>query len=241
MTYDPIPGQPHHPTEEETMSVIRAVLTEAQEQTPTRKAKRTLRQPQTPSPAMTEEDLRAFVERTVDTTVRRRASDLPELEEQDLSYTAPVTPRVSRLGKLIQQARSCVATALVAVRDFRPTTRHLALVSMALLVVLRPHWFVISGVLIVGLVVGTFTLLGSDRIWHGVLAWLNRVERRNPERALRMRARLDRFACRWDAILDVFPDGMVDGLYMPDLQAMEHGEEAHIQAMSARLHRMVHE
>ncbi len=247
MTYQPIPGQSHHPSEEETMSVIRSVLTEAEEPAPSRKALRAAQKAQkmsaapmpAPAPDPKTETSRAFVEPTVDRTVRRRASDLPELEEWSDS-SAPA-PRGNRIGKVTALARGHVEPAFAALRNFRPSTRHLAIVSMALLVVVRPHWFVISGVLIVALIVGSFLILGSDRIWRGVLAWLNHVDRRDPERAMHMRVRLDRFACRWDAILDFFPDGMVDGLYMPDLQAMQNADEAHTKAMAARLDRMVHD
>ena len=138
-------------------------------------------------------------------------------------------------------AAGAASSVIARLRTFRPTLRHLALASLALLVVLRPHWFVVTGALVVALIVGAFMLFGSDRIWRMVLAHLARVEARNPDRAAVLRTRLDRFACRWDAILDFFPDGMVDGLYMPDLQAMQDGEAAHTEAMAARLERMVHE
>ncbi len=39
---------------------------------------------------------------------------------------------------------------------------------------------------------------------------------RRPKRAERMRARIDRFAMRMDAILDRLPEGWTTGLYMPD-------------------------
>ena len=247
MTYEPIPGKPHNPSEEETMSVIRSVLTELEEPAPSRKARRAERKaqafgqvnPPTPAPSSDEEQPRAFVERTMAKTERRRASDLPELNDAPVE-DAP-KPRKAQTPKTVGMIGSHLRAVAAKVRAFRPTTRHIALLSMALLVVLRPHWFVITGVLVVALFVGTFLILGSDRIWRAVIGWLNHVEVRNPDRATRLRDRLDRFACRWDAILDVFPDGMVDGLYMPDLQAMQDADEAHTQAMAARLNRMAHD
>jgi len=242
MPLEPIPGQPQHATEEETMSVIRSVLTAQDGPTPSRRETRA--QQATARAAMSgkngEKSPGAFVEHTREPNPRRRRADvLPELQEAvEPQVPAKRSMRASRSVSLVARAVSFVVDRL---RAFRPTPRHLALVSLALLVALRPHWFVVTGVLGVALIVGAFMFLGSDRIWRMVLAHLARVDGRNPARAALLRTRLDRFACRWDAILDFFPDGMVDGLYMPDLQAMQDGEEAHTAAMAARLERMVHE
>ena len=67
------------------------------------------------------------------------------------------------------------------------------------------------------------------------------MDARNPVRGVLLREHMDRFACGWDSSLDRFPDGMVDGLYMPDLQAMESAEAAHSYAMAQRLARMAHD
>lgn len=243
MKYEPIPGQAHNPSEEETMSVIRSVLTEAEEPAPSRKAIRAERKAhahkEQAATGDVENSSHAFVERAADPHTRRRATDLPELEAA--SHTSAPTPRKRRMPKGVAALGGLLSRPLSALRGFRPSAWHLALISMALVVALRPHWFVITSVLIIALVVGTFLILGADRIWRLVLTWLNHVEARNPARAARLRTRLDRFACRWDAILDVFPEGSVDGLYMPDLQAMQDADEAHLEALSARLDRMVHD
>ena len=242
MPLEPIPGQPQHATEEETMSVIRSVLTAQDDPAPSR---REIRVQQAAARATLSDrnggtSPGAFVEPTREPNPRRRRADiLPEWQEA-------VEPQVSakramRAPGSVAMATRAVSSVIARLRAFRPTPRHLALASLALLAVVRPHWFVVTGALVVALIVGSFMLLGSDRVWRMVLAHLVRVEARNADRAALLRTGLDRFACRWDAILDFFPDGMVDGLYMPDLQAMQDGEAAHTKAMAARLERMVHE
>ncbi|MEP1588335.1 MAG: hypothetical protein ABJR46_11660 [Tateyamaria sp.] len=245
MKYEPIPGQTHNPSEEETMSVIRSVLTESAEPTPSRSTTRAERKAERKTASddcITNDNtdgskLRAFVERNSETHPQRRASDLPELHPQ----VDVVEKQRFQMPKLGAAVVGFFAPMISKVRSFKPSTRLVALLSMALLVALRPHWFVITGVLVVALLVASFLMLGSQRIWRMAVGWLNRVEARDPARAERLRVSLDGFACRWDSILDVFPDGMVDGLYMPDLQAMQNAEEAHTAAVDARLNQMAQE
>lgn len=234
MKYTLMPGQPHEASEEETMSMIRSVLTE--DHTPKKKRHQTKASKQADAPADQGKmrELRAFAVRTAQPAPRRRASDLPALAKAEPEPT---------------QSRSSVRTALThpvkalygRIRGFQPTTRHIALACAALLFVLRPHWFVIGAVFSVILCVGAFLTLGADRIWRGVLRWLDRVEARNTARATRLRVRLDAFACRWDSVLDLFPDGMVDSLYMPDFQAMQQADAVHQAVVQDRLARMTQE
>ena len=234
MKYEPIPGQPQHATEEETMAVIRAVLTEDEAPKPTRKAARLARRNGRASERQT-----SFGVYGKGTRSRRRADDLPELAE--VAPDVPQTKRTLSVAPAIAGLRNMIVRLIRSVRAFRPSTRQLALVCLALLVVVRPQWFVISGLTLVACLVGAFVIFGSDRIWRGVTAYLRRVDARNPVRGVLLRERMDRFACGWDSILDRFPDGMVGGLYMPDLQAMESAEAAHSYAMAQRLARMAHD
>ena len=225
MTYTLIPGQSHDASEEETMSMIRSVLTDdidLPKEKPTRKAKAAAPQVQdAPAPE-------AFVSRTLTDAPRRRVTD-----------QAPTEPKTARTSPFSLFAP--VSRAVQSLRAFRPSTRHLAIVSVALLIVVRPHWFVIGLVLSLAIIVAAFMVLGADRIWGAILARLDRVEATDPARAQHLRTRLDRFAFRWDAVLDLFPDGMVDSLYMPDFQSAKEAEAAHIEAMGQRLDRMVQE
>jgi hypothetical protein len=234
MNYTLIPGQSHPASEEETMSMIRSVLTE--DDAPQLQVQHSKAAPQSGAAQPVRTQQRAFVERTADPAPRRRATDLPELEAAQMSARTPGF--LSRAtGGLTGKAASLVAR----VRNFQPTTRHIALASTALLIVLRPHWFVIASVFMLLLTIGAFLVFGADRIWRNVLAWLDRVEARDAARAAQLRTRLDRFACRWDSVLDLCPDGMVDSLYMPDFQAMQQAEIDHQAVVADRLTRMVQE
>ena len=131
-----------------------------------------------------------------------------------------------------------VTEAVARVLAYRPTARHLALVTLALIVVLRP-WVVVSfSLLLAGSLIGTFLFLGADRFWRKLLTVISWVGARHPQVAVDMRMALDRAALRWDAFLDRFPDGWVDGLYMPDFRALAQADELHAAAMTARLERL---
>lgn len=244
MKYTLIPGQPHAASEEETMSMIRSVLVEvpdAQEAKPSAAAAKlvagdadkvavtTISEDDRPAPE-------AFVDRTLDQAPRRRVSDLPDLAAPEKAPKGP---------GLLNRAASVMArparAAFQSARGFQPTTRHLALASAALLCVVRPHWFVIGAVLIIAVVVGAFLTLGSDRIWHTVLGRLERIKQRDPARAAELTMKLDSFACRWDSVLDLFPEGMVDSLYMPDFQSMLQADIDHQAVVADRLSRMAQE
>ncbi|MEO0380328.1 MAG: hypothetical protein AAF252_08650 [Pseudomonadota bacterium] len=245
MSYEPIPGQPQYATEEETLSVIRSVLTQDEDVASTGKQVHDAR----PASDLGDKEqidhdasgktMIAFVERTTMPHPRRRSDDLPVLADiEHITESPKKSPRRAPVSARLRQATGPLLQRFGA---FRPSTRHLALACLALAVVLRPHWFLITGVLSVACCVGLFLILGSDGVWRGVVSYLARVDARDPARGAKLRARLDRMACLWDGVLDRFPDGMVDALYMPDLQAMESAEAAHIDALDRRLDRMAHD
>lgn len=105
------------------------------------------------------------------------------------------------------------------------TRKRVALAILALIVVFRPWWIVLAVVLALFAVTGLFMGFDADRIWETVLTSLQKFEERHPERGTRLRARLDRFAERWDKLLDRMPDGMVDRLYMPDFSGRGAGAD----------------
>ncbi|WP_299695147.1 hypothetical protein [uncultured Tateyamaria sp.] len=216
--YTLMPGKPFEGTEEETLRTIRAVLTEEAAEA---KRQRT-------------EIAKAFVDRTIAMVdaPRRRATDLPKLQ-------APVEPaKPAPQTKRARLTRTLTAP-LRAAAQFRPTTRHLAFVSVLLLVVVRPHWFIVAGACIVALVLGLFLFMGAGRIWGTLLHGVELIEKSDVARGTRLRNSLDRFACRWDRLLDMLPDGMADTLYMPDFQQRSAEVEAqHAQAVADRFDRM---
>lgn len=121
------------------------------------------------------------------------------------------------------------------VRGYRPKPAHLALGAFAILVVTRP-WLVLGlTFLFLFIMVGVFLMVGYDGFWQGVMKANRWYANRRPSRAAVLHARLDRFAMRWDAVLDRFPEGTVDGLYLPDFGEMAIAEQRHDEALERRL------
>ncbi|MCZ4368120.1 hypothetical protein [Sulfitobacter dubius] len=116
----------------------------------------------------------------------------------------------------------------------RPSPRAVMLSLFALAVILRP-WLVLSVVFIaVFVTLGVFLALGYDGFWGRALALGRWYAARRPERAAALHAGLDAFAMKWDAVLDRFPEGMVDGLYLPDFGEMAAAETRHDEALDRR-------
>lgn len=121
-----------------------------------------------------------------------------------------------------------------AVRGYRPTPRHIVLAALGLLVLFRP-WLVL-GVIFLSLFVMTavFLILGYDGFWHRVMGLARWYARRRPSRAAEVHRKLDAFAMKWDAILDRFPEGSVDGLYLPDFGELATSDLRHEEALDRR-------
>lgn len=221
MTYTMMPDQTHSPTDEETMSVIRSVLTENADNTETARK---------PAKVRRTKPMLGFSPRTKYPTPRRRADDLPPLARAGTEDADK-----SRAAQLPQLLRAVTVRAL----RYRPTPRQMAFAAAALLILLRPHWVLLGLVLTVMLGLGLFLIIGPDRVWRIVMAYLRRVDLTDPDKAVSIRARLDRFACRWDGFLDLLPEGSVDGLYLPDFMGMAERDAQHTSAMAERFDRMM--
>ncbi|WP_299567718.1 hypothetical protein [uncultured Sulfitobacter sp.] len=139
--------------------------------------------------------------------------------------------RDGALGRLSDRMRASLASY-----RFRPW--YAVLAGFALLIVFRP-WLML-GVAFVGLFmgIGVYLILGYDGFWRGVIRGSRWYARRNPLRAKIIHQRLDGFAMRWDAVLDRFPEGTVDGLYLPDVSELATADARHDQAMERRLARL---
>ncbi|MFG6583699.1 hypothetical protein [Sulfitobacter sp. 1A12779] len=143
--------------------------------------------------------------------------DLPEPEGVDVEIRKP--SRRKRVAK-------------------RPPARAVILSLLALAVVLRP-WLVFGVLLVtVFVVLGVFLALGYDGFWQRAMALGRWYAARRPERAAALHARLDAFAMKWDAVLDRFPEGTVDGLYLPDFGEMAAAEARHDAALDRRFDRL---
>ena len=72
---------------------------------------------------------------------------------------------------------------------------------------------------------GAIVLFGADRTWRAVMRVFKFFVRQSPEKAHRFVKRMDRVALGWDGFLDRFPEGSVDGLYLPDFQSIQDVEK----------------
>jgi len=118
------------------------------------------------------------------------------------------------------------------------TRRRLAAIACIAIVVMYPGTVVLSGLAAIICVIGAFLLFGADRVWATVSQGLARYQKRAPKRASKLMDRLDDFAVHWDNILDRFPEGSVDALYLPDFASYEIERQERESAMDQRLDRM---
>lgn len=204
MTYTFIPGKPHPVgTEAETLSAVRSVLTEIEEET----AKpRTLfgKQPRA--------------------SKRSKAWVFAPLTESADSYAAQ-----ERLASLRHGTSPMALIRAKAASLPLPKRKHVTLAALALLVALKPFWILGFIGIVLLLIALAFMAIGGETIWRGVMLALHQLSEKDPERAVRIRRRLDRMAVKWDGFLDRLPEGSVDGLYMPDFQVLS-AEEARNEA-----------
>ena len=110
--------------------------------------------------------------------------------------------------------------------------------SLALIAVIRPLWLFTPFLLTLFAFLGAIVLFGAGRTWRAVMRVFKLFVRQSPEKAHRFAKRMDRVALRWDGFLDRFPEGSVDGLYLPDFQSIQDVEKQHDVAVDARLSRM---
>ena len=103
--------------------------------------------------------------------------------------------------------KGLVARLKSRVTGYRPKPKHLVFAALALLVLLRP-WLVVGLILLtIFLFIGVFLILGYDGFWR---------------RAMGL------------AILDRFPEGSVDGLYLPDFGDLATADKRHDEALDRR-------
>ncbi len=164
---------------------------------------------------------------------RRKADMFPQVADE-----ATPEPEVAE-PKALSRVKSAISTRVDAVKaqvlGYRPTAKHAIWVAFALLVVFRP-WLVVATLLLTIFIIGgVFLTLGYDRFWQKSMALGHWYARRRPQRSARLHKKLDNFAMRWDAILDRFPEGTVDALYMPDFGELAAADARHDAAMERRL------
>lgn len=162
----------------------------------------------------------------------RRSIEGPTVEPIE---KAIYVDRAPRRGSVLQGVASRLAPLKARVTGYRPPRKHIVWAALALVVFLRPGLVFMLALLAVLTVLAAFLFLGYDGFWRGVMGIGHRYARLRPARAAQMRARLDRFAVRFDAFLDRFPEGTVDGLYLPDFGQLAAADDKHDAAMRRRL------
>jgi len=178
--------------------------------------------------------------RTAPEPERRAAQAFPDLAES--------APAKHRKKSMLQRSKSKVAVRQAKtaepgridaiktqVKGYRPTPRHILLASAALLIVFRP-WFVVGLLVLALLALGlVFLVLGYDGFWLRAMGAARWYANRHPDRAEELNRKFDTFAMKWDAFLDRFPEGTVDGLYLPDLGDMAKRDARHEEALDRRM------
>lgn len=176
--------------------------------------------------------------RSVLTEPAEVAAPVPKIErEPRIRSTIDPQPTATVAAEAPADAKPSLVERVRGVA-FRPSRKMVFWGVMALLVILRPHVFVIGAIVALFVIGGAFAVFGGDAVWGGAMRCFTRFANIAPTRAARLAKRMDTFALRWDALLDRFPDGSVDGLYLPDFQAQTKADEHHAAVMSERLARM---
>ena len=203
MNYTLLPGKSYPAgTEAETLSAVRSILTEVEEMAPP--PRKSLFGSSRQEPRVSKAN---------------RFAPLTNAEQAE-----EAAAKKSRVRAAMPQISALKTKAVAKIKR-----KHLVYAALAALVYFRPMWVLLFVVLSLFLAAAIFFLIGGEKIWRGVMLALHRVSDRDPERAVRIRKRLDAFALRWDALLDRFPEGSADKLYMPDFQVLS-AEEARNEA-----------
>lgn len=255
-------GKPSRQDDAATMSAIKSILSDRKNESVDTRS--TERKPQPPRRA-TQETLTLTPVRDVEAKVRRatftsvptgyvpeekiqilRSSRLLDAEEPEIGQSVssqddmppPATKPQRKRARRATQRRTALPRLSVPTALRRASPRWAAIAVLFGCAMLYPAVIVFPLFVSIFSVIGAFVLFGSERVWRAVSRILTRYEARAPRKAARLMARLDAFAVHWDAILDRFPEGTVDGLYLPDFA--NHKERAVEQeAMLAdRLERM---
>lgn len=229
--------------DESSLSAIRSILTEEAEPAPRRILRRGKRETveAAPEPAAARRKADAFVPLSDADTDPLQRADPVKKTKRGFSLrrnTAPAAdgqqmPATTKQAVRVQADQG--EGLMDRIRAYRPTPAHIAMALFALLVLTRP-WLVFGLLfLFVFMMIGVFLIAGYDGFWQGVIKASRWYAKRRPSRAAVLHARLDRFAVRWDAVLDRFPEGTVDGLYLPDFAELANADVRHDEALERRL------
>lgn len=165
------------------------------------------------------------------------AAPAPAATTRPVHRTAEEMPGMTAAADQRQEPRAVgrIAHLKARVTGYRPTPKHIIIAACALVVLMRP-WLVVGLLLLTLLVfIGVFLILGYDGFWKRAMGLARWYARRRPSRAAELHRKLDDFAMKWDAFLDRFPEGTVDGLYLPDFGELATADARHDEALDRRL------
>lgn len=150
--------------------------------------------------------------------------------------------RLPRLPKI--DAAKVKAPVMRRAKTVKPTPRpflgkhHIVMLAVIVLMAFRPGLvFSVAAIWFLGMAL-LFVVAGPTRVWKAVGWTVNSYGKFNKPHADAILDWLDDVAVRWDAVLDRFPDGLVDGLYMPDFANLEELSAAHDAVLEDRLKRL---
>lgn len=149
---------------------------------------------------------------------RKALPDIAPQEELSDLRRAP-TPRQQRAGAGADHAPAPVTETQAPDRPPRrpfPVRKVAWFAGLAVLVYMWPWALPLGLFVLVWVAVIVNATVGSARIGRGMRRAYRWLDRRNPERAERLRARADRAALRLDRLLDRLPERWTAGLYLPD-------------------------
>ena len=190
-------------------------------------------QNETEQPAVAEATVRQAQEITAAHPAPPPAAPKPAapVEVQQTIQKTAVSAPPAKQGRIAQAKAKLKAKVF----GYRPTSKHIMLGALTLLVLFRP-WLVVGLVLMsIFTFVCVLLILGYDGFWQRSMAVARWYAKRRPSRATEIHRKLDSFAVKWDAVLDRFPEGTVDALYLPDFGDLAVADKRHEEAMDRRL------
>lgn len=171
----------------------------------------------------------------------RKADTLPKIAAAEVDDTASLRTlmagqpgrRITKRKELKPQGRFSAAIERFKHGEF--SMLPLVLVAAVWAAIYAP--FIVLGVLVLTLAISAvfFVILGYDGFWSMMMSVAGKYIRRRPSQSGVWRQRINRLTDRTDAILDRFPEGSVDALYLPDFSQYAKDEKRHEDVVARRL------
>ncbi len=257
-------GKPAGEPEHVTMSAIRNVLSDFDDAKPKPRLATSNKAPTPDDLQLTTRPVKTIEAKIV----AAQLTTVPMPEEEKLPPVKAIVEQTPKVAKAPAAASAIPSPASVARKVFRlprlpkidvlkaeekeprrvknqkpaPTrllgTGHIIALAVIVLVAFQPGLVATVVFLWFAITVALFLFCGADRIWRAISWVVQAYSARNKAGADALLDWLDTVAVRWDSVLDRFPDGLVESLYMPDFANLEKLEEDYDKALDDRLERM---